>query len=120
MPSTPARLSKLPGRTLGGGRTLHVAGTRAARRRGLAGLSDLSPGTALALPRCRSVHTVGMRFALDLLWLDGRGDVVRIDRAVPPRRLRTCLRARSVVEVRAGQADAFVAAGLESAVDAGL
>jgi uncharacterized membrane protein (UPF0127 family) len=30
-----------------------------------------------------------MRCALDLLWLDGAGEVVRVDRAVPPRRLRS-------------------------------
>jgi uncharacterized membrane protein (UPF0127 family) len=53
-----------------------------------------------------------MRFALDLLWLDAAGAVVRIDRDVPPRRLRMCWRAASVVEVAAGQADAFVEAGL--------
>ncbi len=53
-----------------------------------------------------------MRFALDVLWLDEGGDVVRIDRDVGPRRLRVCRRATSVVEVVAGEADAFVAAGL--------
>ena len=59
------------------------------------------PAEGLLLPRTRSVHTFGMRFALDLHWLDGDGAVVRVDRAVPPRRLRTCLRARSVLEVPA-------------------
>jgi uncharacterized membrane protein (UPF0127 family) len=57
------------------------------------------PADGLLLPRTRSVHTFGMRFALDLHWLGADGEVVRIDRAVPPRRLRTCLRARSVLEV---------------------
>jgi uncharacterized protein len=56
---------------------------------------------ALLLPRCRSVHTFGMRFALDLVWLDGAGQIVRIDRAVPPYRVRSCRRARSVLELRA-------------------
>jgi uncharacterized membrane protein (UPF0127 family) len=51
-----------------------------------------------------------MRFPLDLIWLDGDGRPVRIDRDVAPRRLRTCLRARSVVEANAGAADAFAAA----------
>ena len=41
-----------------------------------------------------------------------RRSVVRIDRAVPPRRLKACFGARSVVEANAGTADAFVAAGL--------
>ena len=82
------------------------------RLRGLAGLDRLDPDTALHLPRCRSVHTAGMRFALDLIWLDARGAVVRVDRDVGPGRLRTCLRARSVVETRAGCARAFLDAGL--------
>jgi uncharacterized membrane protein (UPF0127 family) len=81
-----------------------------ARALGLAGRRDLSLGFALLLPRCRSVHTFGMRFALDLVWLDRGGEVVRIDRAVPPCRFRTCRAAGSVLETRAGEADALVAA----------
>jgi uncharacterized protein len=65
---------------------------------------------ALQLVPCRSVHTAGMRYALDLVWLDGDGRVVRLDRDVPPWRLRTCLRARSVVEARAGDGPAFARA----------
>ena len=57
-----------------------------------------------------------MRFPLDLIWLDKAGQVVRIDPSVPPRRLKTCLRARSVIEARGGTADAFVAAGLVARV----
>jgi uncharacterized membrane protein (UPF0127 family) len=53
-----------------------------------------------------------MRFPLDLIWLDRAGRPVRIDRAVVPGRLRTCVRARSVVEAGAGTADDFLAAGL--------
>jgi uncharacterized membrane protein (UPF0127 family) len=72
-----------------------------ARLRGLIGRRDLPPQVALQLPRCRSVHTFGMRFALDLVWLDGAGRVVRIDRSVPPWRVRSCRAARSVLEMRA-------------------
>ena len=70
-------------------------------RERLIGLAFLRepPADGLLLPRTRSVHTFGMRFALDLHWLGADGEVVRVDRAVPPRRLRTCLRARSVLEV---------------------
>ena len=53
-----------------------------------------------------------MRFPLDLIWLGKDGQVVRVDPAVPPRRLKICVKARSVVEANAGTADAFVAAGL--------
>ncbi len=66
--------------------------------------------SALHIPGCRSVHTFGMRFVLDLIWLDGNGRPIRLDRRVAPRRMRTCLAARSVIETNAGQADAFLAA----------
>jgi uncharacterized membrane protein (UPF0127 family) len=106
------RLDRLPGRDLAGGRRVAEAGTRAARLRGLAGLDSIPRTLALHIPRCRSVHTFGMRFALDLIWLGADGRPVRVDRAVPPRRLRSCRRARSVVEVRAGTADELMEAGL--------
>ena len=104
------RLAALPARTLPGGLRLAVAGSSSARLRGLAGLRAIGADEGLELPRCRSVHTIGMRFALDLLWLDATGAVVRVDRGVEPLRLRTCRGARSVVEVAAGRGDAFAAA----------
>lgn len=63
----------------------------------------------LELAPCRSIHTFGMRFALDLIWLDGAGRVVRVDPDVAPRRFRTCLRARSVIETRGGCSGPFLA-----------
>ena len=56
---------------------------------------------ALLLPRCRSVHTCGMRFRLDLYWLGPDGAIVRVDRGVPPWRVARCADARSVIEVPA-------------------
>lgn len=107
-----SRFSDLPQRQLAGGRVVYLATTRVARARGLAHLDLLDPAAGLCIPACRSVHTFGMRFALDLVWLDGHGDVVRMDRGVPPRRVRACWSAVSVVEVAAGQADGFLEAGL--------
>ena len=88
------------------------ARTRAARLKGLAKLDAMPPTMALHIPKCWSVHTFTMRFPLDLIWLGKDGSVVRVDPAVPPRRLKFCAKARSVVEANAGTADAFVAAGL--------
>ena len=81
--------------------------------RGLARLDAMPAAHALHLPRCRSVHTFTMRFPLDLIWLDREGRAVRVDRDVPPRRMRACARALSVVECNGGTADDFLAAGLE-------
>jgi uncharacterized membrane protein (UPF0127 family) len=74
-----------------------------ARLRGLAGIAA-PHGVALLLPRTGSVHTFGMRFALDLVWLDRGGRVLRVDRAVPPRQLRGCRGARAVLETAPGGA----------------
>jgi uncharacterized membrane protein (UPF0127 family) len=104
------RFDDLERRPLPGGLTLFVTGTRRSRMLGLARLDDLPSGHALLFERCRSIHTNGMRFALDLVWLDAHGAVVRVDRDVIPRRLRTCLRARAVVETRAGEGERFAAA----------
>jgi uncharacterized membrane protein (UPF0127 family) len=108
----PPRLARLPARALPGGLTIHEAGTPLARLRGLMLLDALPPEAGLHLTRCRSVHTVGMRFALDLIWLDADGGLVRVDARVAPRRHRSARGARSVVEVGAGRADAFLDAGL--------
>jgi uncharacterized membrane protein (UPF0127 family) len=104
------RLDALPGRDLPGGLRIAEAADRASRMRGLARLDAMPERLALHIPRCRSVHTFTMRFALDLIWLSRDGRPVRIDRAVPPRRMKACLRARSVVEANAGTADRFAAA----------
>jgi uncharacterized protein len=75
-----------------------VADTPLRRLRGLL-LHRQPPPYALRLDRCRCVHTFGMRFALDLHWLAAGGTTVRVDHAVPPRRIRACRGAVSVLEV---------------------
>jgi uncharacterized membrane protein (UPF0127 family) len=111
-PGACPRLDALPGRELSGGLRVAEARSRAARLRGLAGLESMPRTAGLQIPGCRSVHTFTMRFPLDLIWLDRRGRPVRVDRDVPPRRMKACWRARSVVEVNAGTAEEFLAAGL--------
>ena len=76
-----------------------VASGLLARGIGLALLDRGRAGEGLLIPRCRSVHTFGMRFPLDLVFLDCDGVVVGLRRSVPPRRLARCRRARSVLEL---------------------
>jgi uncharacterized membrane protein (UPF0127 family) len=104
------RFAGLEQRALPGGLTLIVASTRRARRLGLGRLDALPSGYGLLLAPCRSVHTVTMRFALDLVWLDADERPVRHDAAVAPRRLRSCPRARAVIETAAGEGARFRAA----------
>lgn len=63
-----------------------VATTPLSRLLGLALLSRERAGPGLLIPRCRSIHTLGMRFPLDVLFLDGEGRVIDLRRAVPPGR----------------------------------
>ena len=111
-----SRLARLHHHRLPGGIVVAEARSPAARLLGLAGLADLPPHVALRIAPCRSVHTAGMRFALDLVWLDGAGAVVRVDRGVPPWRVRSCRCARAVLEMRAGGADAVVGARTSTAL----
>jgi uncharacterized membrane protein (UPF0127 family) len=83
------------------GRRVRRAATPLARLLGLALLARSRAGEGLLLPSTRSVHTFGMRFALDLVWLDERAAVVRLDRAVAPGRVIGCRAAGAVLELPA-------------------
>jgi uncharacterized membrane protein (UPF0127 family) len=76
-----------------------VATTLRSRLLGLALIDRERAGAGLLIPRCRGVHTVGMRFPLDLLFLDRHGCVVEICRDVPAGRFFRCRRAASVLEL---------------------
>jgi uncharacterized membrane protein (UPF0127 family) len=79
---------------------LEIAETAAARHRGLLGRDGIAG--ALLLPGARSVHTLGMRFPIDVAHLDREFRVLAV-RTMPPGRIgRPRLRARSVLEAEAG------------------
>ena len=103
------RLARLPTLTLDDGAVVHEATTAAARLLGLALLRSLPEGHALLIPRCRSVHTVGMRFPIDVAFLDDSGRPIRVERGVRPCRVRSCRAAVAVLETRAGELERFLA-----------
>ena len=61
-------------------------------------------GSALWIEPCRAVHTFGVRGPLDLVFVAKSGAVLRVCENVEPRRMRGALRARAVLELRAGEA----------------
>jgi uncharacterized membrane protein (UPF0127 family) len=80
-----------------------VAGTRRDRRRGLRGREHLDG--AFVIRPCRNVHTVGMRFPVDVAFCDHDGVVVRSCCLRPWRLSPLVLRAALVSEAPAGAFD---------------
>jgi uncharacterized protein len=97
--STPAaRLHSLPRRQVCG-REVPVATRFRVRLLGLAFMPRAAAGAGLLIPRCASVHTFGMHFRLDLVFLDREGRVLAIRRRVPPRRFVWWRGAAAVLEI---------------------
>jgi len=77
-----------------------VADSRTERRRGLLGRTDLDG--ALVIRPCRGVHTIGMKFPIDVAFLDGDGVVMKTLQ-MPRHRLGMPVpKTRLVIEARAG------------------
>lgn len=77
-----------------------VAVTRRQRRQGLLGRESIEG--ALVIDRCRWIHTIGMKFPVDVAYLDPDGVVVK---TIQMQRFRVGIpvwNARSVVEAEAG------------------
>jgi uncharacterized membrane protein (UPF0127 family) len=77
------------------------------RRTGLLNRETFEPGEGLHIVPCDSIHTMGMRFPIDVLFLDGNGAVLVAWRNIPPgRSSMTCVGASSALELPAGMIDA--------------
>jgi uncharacterized membrane protein (UPF0127 family) len=73
------------------------------RARGLLGRPAPPPGVALWITPCSAVHTCGMRYPIDVAFVDERGLVVRVVPDCPPWRAAADRRAASALEMRAGE-----------------
>lgn len=80
--------------------SLEVATTRSDRRRGLLGTDGLDG--ALLIERTRSVHSIGMRFPIDVAFCDDDLAVLKTLRLEPHRVTVPVLRAHRVIEAEAG------------------
>lgn len=83
--------------------TVREARTSWSRMVGLLAHRSLPVGEGLLLAPAWSIHTWGMRFAIDVLFLDAGGIVLRVFPALPPWRLASGTRkAHTVLEFGAG------------------
>jgi uncharacterized membrane protein (UPF0127 family) len=79
--------------------TFPVAKDFRTRLLGLAWRDREQAGPGLLIPHCSSVHTFGMRFALDVYFLDAEGRVLSVRRRVPPRRVAWQRGAAAILEI---------------------
>ena len=91
----------------------------ASRREGLLKQSAWPEGSALIIAPCQAVHTVGMRFAIDVLFVNRAGRVVKVRERVRPWRIAGALTAFAVIELPAGSLTGAVGAGDVLALVAG-
>lgn len=96
----PRRFRRLPRRRVLGREVPVAAGFRS-RLLGLAGLRRERAGEGLLIPRCAAVHSFGMRFELQLVFLDTAGRVLA-HRRLPPRRFARHRGAAAVLELPPG------------------
>lgn len=97
-----ALVNTTTGHTIAG--RLELAVDRESRNRGLLGRDGLPAGAALVLAPCWSIHTWFMRFALDVVFVDRDGTVLKLRRGIGPWRLAICPGAFAVIEFAAGGA----------------
>ena len=83
---------------------IHIATGFWQRARGLLGLSSIDIDYAMLFPNCNSVHTVGMRFAIDVVFIDKAGRILKLVSSLPPMRIAHVRGAAGVLELAAGQA----------------
>ena len=86
--------------------TVEVALTRRERRNGLLGRDRLDANAAMLISPCCSIHTVAMRFPIDVAFIDRDGHAVRLVHGLLPWRVAGSVRAHAVIELAAGQLEA--------------
>jgi uncharacterized membrane protein (UPF0127 family) len=73
------------------------------RMKGLLGKKNMQAGEALLIKPCMSIHTVGMRFPIDVAFLNTKNKVTAIVNNLKPQRItRLYFKAISVLELPAG------------------
>ena len=81
-----------------------VAETPSSRLRGLIGTESLPDGQGLVIIPCRHIHTFGMKYPIDVAFVDATWTVRRVVRELKPGRLSPLvLKGRAALELPAGK-----------------
>lgn len=84
---------------------VNIADSFLKRLTGLLKHQSLAAGAGILLSPCKQVHTIGMKFSIDVIFLSGDDQIVHIEYSMPPGKLSKYVRsAARVLEVKAGLA----------------
>ncbi len=81
------------------------AGSLWARMKGLLGrsLQDFQPGRGLLISPSQGIHTIGMKFPIDVAYLDPKGRILKLYHQLVPCRVAAVMpRAHSILELPPG------------------
>ena len=84
------------------GDRIGIANTSESRRMGLLSRRKLEHGDGLLLTDAQTIHTFGMKFPIDLVFIDGMGTVIGLSPDLQPGRTATLGIRTSVLELPAG------------------
>ncbi len=70
---------------------------------GLLTLPKLHKGQALLLNNCRSIHTFGMRYMLDIIYINRANEIVKIVEKMSPYQISGCSAACHTLEMLGGE-----------------
>ncbi|HSH98542.1 MAG: DUF192 domain-containing protein [Methylophilaceae bacterium] len=73
------------------------------RMRGLLFRKPLERGQAMLIRPCSSIHTIGMSYPLDIVFIDAQGIVLKTLRNVRPLRMAFAINAYAAIEFYAGE-----------------
>ncbi|MEE9334677.1 MAG: DUF192 domain-containing protein [Granulosicoccaceae bacterium] len=83
---------------------LCVAAGFVARLRGLLFTDSLSPNHGMYIKSCSEVHSFGMAYPLDIVFLDNESKIIRVD-ILPRHSMRRCRDATAVIELSEGSVE---------------
>lgn len=85
---------------------LKIADRMWSRMKGLLGTDSLSDSEGLWIHRCNSIHTFFMSYSIDCVFVDSKLKITALRKNIKPGRMVLPVRgARSVIEMKAGQAE---------------
>ena len=84
-----------------------LANTAWLRLRGLLGRPQLTRQQGMLISPCNAVHTLGMSYAIDVVYLNEHLQVLKVDNQLKPWRSSVCKGAKHTLELAGGSAEFY-------------